>query len=654
MKPDTRSTQLFAFIIGIDQYKSPSLVNLRGAVNDAHGFKDFLTQTLHVPESSIKLLTNGDATRADIIANFQTHLTKNRNIRAGGDIIIFFFAGHGSRVQAPPAFETSSGWVETMCPYDEGTTDTAGNYIHGIPDYTLHWLLQQLAATKGNNLTAVFDSCNSGGMGRKSDEPARFVETTVPIPEDLDRELLGSRAGKTSIRMGFRYPFMESHILLAACRDDEQAIEASFANVWKGRFTENLLTLLRGSLPEKTTYIDLIQSTKSWSNQHPLVEGRHKDRLLFDGRSPPRSHKAWPVTPTRIQGTFEVRVGSVEGVVEKTKFLVNGPDDKVICFLYAESVDLDRSLLVAKDGNPKIPSGSTATVSDWKNDDMIMNIFVHAPQHVDPVITQVLFPERHLDTHQLDIIPAPRRFVQVESPSNAHIELQVLAVEGPFIIKRLRGIIKDLAPEAESIEFQLNPDKIARLPTIVDAIAHFNYFLQRAERAMLADITLEIYTVKKVRPNTGDPWADYRAPSSDNLFRDGVAEVKMTEKYGFTIFNNSLHTLFPYLFYFDPAEYSIQTWYEPQTRASSLRSGGQLAIGHGNGGRGFEFDTGGKRVDTGFLAVFVSTEYLDMGWIQQISPIHEDFDSNRLYGKRYEESANVWSAFHAALTCRMW
>jgi hypothetical protein len=50
---------------------------------------------------------------------------------------------------------SSDGVVETICPHDEGTLDANGQYVHGIPDYVLGWFLQELAATKGNNIVRL-------------------------------------------------------------------------------------------------------------------------------------------------------------------------------------------------------------------------------------------------------------------------------------------------------------------------------------------------------------------------------------------------------------------------------------------------------------------------------------------------------------------
>jgi hypothetical protein len=108
---------------------------------------------LHVPPSNIVLLENESATRAAILSAFKTHLLDNTNIPDHGEPrMIFFFAGHGSRFEAPSDLIAPDRRVEAICPVDERTMNDAGEYVHAIPDYVLVWLLAELAGKKGTNI----------------------------------------------------------------------------------------------------------------------------------------------------------------------------------------------------------------------------------------------------------------------------------------------------------------------------------------------------------------------------------------------------------------------------------------------------------------------------------------------------------------------
>jgi hypothetical protein len=79
-----------------------------------------------------------------------------------------------------------------------------------------------------------------------------------------------------------------------------------------------------------------------------------------------------------------------------------------------------------------------------------------------------------------------------------------------------------------------------------------------------------------------------------------------------------------------------------------------LAIGYGPNTKAFRFRCSpGKVVDTAFLKVFVSTKYLDLGWIVQKSPFSEDFKVGRMQVERdTPDKVETWDAFHAVFTIK--
>jgi uncharacterized caspase-like protein len=129
-------SQIFALLIGINIYKNPKIPELSGCVNDCNNMYHFLTSSLLVPQSHILILTDEAATQHAILSVFENHLVQNQQIKKG-DAMIFCFAGHGSRVEAPRAWLARDNMIETICPCDESMKDADGNFIHGIPDRTI-------------------------------------------------------------------------------------------------------------------------------------------------------------------------------------------------------------------------------------------------------------------------------------------------------------------------------------------------------------------------------------------------------------------------------------------------------------------------------------------------------------------------------------
>jgi uncharacterized caspase-like protein len=149
--PYSDVVQMYALLIGINKYKNPEIQGLSGCLNDCNNMREYLISRLGVPESHIVVLTNEAATRHAILSNFESHLVQNPRIKKG-DAIMFYFAGHGCRVGGPSGWLTSDDQIEMISPYDERTTDSTGELIHGVPDLTINALMRILAFYKGDNI----------------------------------------------------------------------------------------------------------------------------------------------------------------------------------------------------------------------------------------------------------------------------------------------------------------------------------------------------------------------------------------------------------------------------------------------------------------------------------------------------------------------
>ena len=140
---------LFALIIGINNYESPSIPNLVGAVPDADAVRDYLEKDLGVPSSQIRNLRDSGATRAAIVDAIQA-FSRIDEIK-DGDPILIYYAGHGGLADTPKDWLFwNTNKIELLVPHDHSSLD--GNPIHGIPDRTLGALLSQLAIVKGDNI----------------------------------------------------------------------------------------------------------------------------------------------------------------------------------------------------------------------------------------------------------------------------------------------------------------------------------------------------------------------------------------------------------------------------------------------------------------------------------------------------------------------
>lgn len=199
-----------ALLVGIDEYMQPggqpvpqvtnrgvrgtpsrkSLDKLAGAHRDAEALKQLLVERFGFEEHNVILLPDKDrpATADNILATLQTHLIDSG---APGDISLFYFAGHGSRIRNRAAGNPNpDGLDSTIVPADA---------LLGVPDIRSKELarIYAQAPKKGVMLTVIQDSCYSGGSARgpvaarrvRSQPPDTgiWVEETLegPLPEDL-------------------------------------------------------------------------------------------------------------------------------------------------------------------------------------------------------------------------------------------------------------------------------------------------------------------------------------------------------------------------------------------------------------------------------------------------------------------------------------
>ena len=150
-KPEAKTTKVIgkvrdavAIVIGIQNYKN--LPNASYATNDAIQFKDHAVRYLGVKPDNVKLLTDNNAQRADILLAFKYWLPAH--INAGKTDVIIYFSGHGlSQEQVKQRY---------FLPFDVNTDlleETAINQKN---------LFKQLSLAGAKSVVVFLDTCFSG------------------------------------------------------------------------------------------------------------------------------------------------------------------------------------------------------------------------------------------------------------------------------------------------------------------------------------------------------------------------------------------------------------------------------------------------------------------------------------------------------------
>ncbi|SJL17900.1 uncharacterized protein ARMOST_21467 [Armillaria ostoyae] len=291
------ASRFWAVLIGIDEYAS---YPLRGCVSDVRLMEKYLTEDLGVPSNRIQLLLGSkenlsleDPTypsRAHIVGTLLSLIT-NSNI-ARGDNIIVYYSEHGSYYPYHAEEDDEPEYIETLCPIDRDTPGEDGKPVPDISDRELNTILSLISQAKGHCITVILDCCHSSSVSRGLPEPG--ARTFPPMIRATLEDMLVAGEKDLMHCPGFRsilakdwHPDMNSHVVLAVCRDYEYA-KAKKVNRedgtagYIGIFTDSLVRALRsGHWRKETTYVDLLNCLDKTSYQTPVVAGKRKRARLW-------------------------------------------------------------------------------------------------------------------------------------------------------------------------------------------------------------------------------------------------------------------------------------------------------------------------------------------------------------------------------------
>jgi uncharacterized caspase-like protein len=102
-------TVLHGVVIGIDKYSDPNIPNLRSARADAEAISAALRDGIALRERSVETILDTRATRAAIMKAVGEALPRRQRPE---DLVVIYFAGHGSPEQESPPDRISRYLVE--------------------------------------------------------------------------------------------------------------------------------------------------------------------------------------------------------------------------------------------------------------------------------------------------------------------------------------------------------------------------------------------------------------------------------------------------------------------------------------------------------------------------------------------------------------
>ena len=483
----------------------------------------------------------------------------------------------------------------------------------------------------------ICDSCHSGGNSRTS-QVARLACGASSLPEELDKNIWAWGLPLAAKSKGFLDNTMSSHVHLAACGPKEFAFEDE--GMIRGAFTNGLVNFLtRAEDLTKITYSSLLKQLPPLTNQNPQCSGKNKHRALFGGLA----NRLTLLELSTLGGKYRTEAGEIHGVVPGTPFAIYALSDSTstsseIGFLEADTVSpfhcTLRQRVMYK--NFTIPAMARAVMLDWRPDADALKVFIEPPHDSGVKSIKGIFS---LVNHS-------------DSP-----DLMILSTRGgTWRFERLDPIISKYGHVLDGISPVPGPS----LLNVLKGVSHFNFHLSRrnTKQPLKYPVQVVFHRLTQSNPDQFTEETIYMPDgvNSISLTPDCETTVFATSEadgdcafHGLSITNNSKRHLFPYLVYFDPSDYSIQvkswclygvvcfadliiqSWYHPPspTMAAPLRArhadnglSSDLKVGYGEANaKAIWFSLpDGINADVSFLRLFVSTAYVDMSVLEQLSP----------------------------------
>ncbi|MEA5500563.1 caspase family protein [Limnoraphis robusta Tam1] len=270
-----------ALLVGINDYRS--WPNLKGCVTDVDLQQELLIHRFGFnPQDIIRLTTDSNdqkPTRSNILTAFEEHLIKQAQ---PGDVVVFHFSGHGSQQMDPnPIQDCPNNPIPAQSNPANSTFVVADT--DSAPDIMGRTLFLLMSLLKTENVTAVLDSCYSGGgtrgihRVRSVSKNARLVFEELDYQQSLLTQLQWSQEEFFRRRCRAR-----KGVVIASARADEEAIDADFGDFHAGAFTYFMTQYLwQEQSTVERTITQVRRSIRRKSRQNPLADGTENKPVYF-------------------------------------------------------------------------------------------------------------------------------------------------------------------------------------------------------------------------------------------------------------------------------------------------------------------------------------------------------------------------------------
>lgn len=337
------SADKWALMVGINDYPElPAQCQLRGCKSDIDEMHDLFISKFGFQKDHIKTLLNREATRDAMVQWFRTWLIEKPK---PGDMVLFYYSGHGSQVEDQNGDE-EDGLDETLVPADISRTHPERMIID---DEIGEWI-KQIEAKGIHNIVFVLDCCHSGTATKGLDDlfkkpeqqcRSKYVQPKLILGHDVHPKAMPAAATKNDADTP------DDVVLISGCRDSETSNDAP---VEGGGYHGALTYTLAGALQKAAagiTYQQLMEQVRrEVSNRFPTQTPQ------LSGPGTRQAFQDIQVTPTppfvmvtqATGGRAQLDAGTSAGVTVGSTYRVYPADDRALTGDGIGEIEITRAL----------------------------------------------------------------------------------------------------------------------------------------------------------------------------------------------------------------------------------------------------------------------------------------------------------------------
>lgn len=334
-------------LVGINDYSNvPGCKSFEGSDDDIEMMKSLLLSKYKFNETDIEILFDKDATKEGIINS----LNKLSSGIRKGDIIVFYYTGHGAYQKNSLSYNNPSKLDEGIVPYDAGVSKGL------LRDKELAVIFDKMIQN-GAVLTCIYDCCHSGGMSRGLSIPNGYI--TKSAESFMEMDAMDPTEPSVITEKGA--------LILAACTSEQKAQSFEKGSI----FTSSLVAELNNSLSIEP--VSKLMSRVSarvhvlFRNQEPVASGneRMNKSLLGDENSSLPEINLFSVIKDKDVLNAGIAAGLDSGCILKKYYMENTGKDVEIVLTDVKNLNFS-NYSILKGNESDIETGDLFYVTKWK------------------------------------------------------------------------------------------------------------------------------------------------------------------------------------------------------------------------------------------------------------------------------------------------